>query len=128
MDLDQKAFEANTELLFPRTSFQKLVRELLQKLGAFRMEAQALAALQEAGEVFLSGLFEDANLFCLHGKRVTIMQKDLQLSQRVRNVQKDVTSSEWQAAETQPGATPEPSALGATQTQTQGDEPLPITG
>lgn len=98
------------------------------------MEAQALAALQEAGEVFLSGLFEDANLFCLHGKRVTIMQKDLQLSQRVRNVQKDVTSSEWQAAEIEPGATPSAaSALGATQTQTQDTErsdaePLPITG
>ena len=30
------------------------------------------------------GLFEDANLCAIHAKRVTIMQKDIQLAKRLR--------------------------------------------
>jgi histone H3/H4 len=31
-------------------------------------------------------LFEDANLCAIHGKRVTIMVKDIQLARRVRGL------------------------------------------
>lgn len=31
-------------------------------------------------------LFEDANLCALHAKRVTIMQKDIQLARRIRGL------------------------------------------
>jgi histone H3 len=41
-------------------------------------------ALQEAGEAYLVGLFNDTNLCCLHAKRTTIMVKDLQLARRIR--------------------------------------------
>ncbi|CAK8990624.1 unnamed protein product [Durusdinium trenchii] len=48
------------------------------------MEAQALMALQEAAESFLCGLFGDTYQFCLHGRRVTIMDRDLKLSCKIR--------------------------------------------
>ncbi|CAE7473662.1 ch3-II [Symbiodinium sp. CCMP2592] len=78
-------YQASTELLVPKTNFQRLVREICGKLGPYRFEVQALLALQEAAETFLTGLMEDASLFCLHGRRVTVMQRDLQLSRRIRS-------------------------------------------
>ena len=41
-------------------------------------------ALQEAGEDFLMGLFEQANLCAIHAKWVTVMPKDIQLLQWIR--------------------------------------------
>jgi histone H3 len=41
-------------------------------------------ALQESSEAFLVGVMEDANLCCIHAKRVTIMPKDIQLALRLR--------------------------------------------
>lgn len=41
-------------------------------------------ALQEATEAYLVGLFEDTQLCAIHAKRVTIMQKDMQLARRLR--------------------------------------------
>ncbi|GFP95413.1 histone h3.2 [Phtheirospermum japonicum] len=41
-----------------------------------RFKSSAVAALQEAVEAYLVGLFEDTNLCDIHAKRVTIMPKD----------------------------------------------------
>ena len=49
-----------------------------------RVSSNALLALQEAAEAYLVGLFEDANLCAIHGKRVTIMKKDFDLARRLR--------------------------------------------
>ena len=43
-----------------------------------------MLALQEAAESFLVGLFEDANLCAIHGNRITIMKKDMDLARRIR--------------------------------------------
>jgi len=40
--------------------------------------------MQEAAEAFLVGLFEDANLCAIHGKRVTVFPKDMELARRIR--------------------------------------------
>lgn len=47
-------------------------------------QSTALLALQEAAEAYMVHLFEDANLLAIHAKRVTIMQKDIQLARRIR--------------------------------------------
>ena len=68
--------------------------------AALRWQTSALLALQEAAEAYLVHLFEDAyvqkshsftfhlhlnsNLCAIHAKRVTIMQKDIQLARRIR--------------------------------------------
>ncbi|CAN7037545.1 unnamed protein product [Brassica rapa subsp. trilocularis] len=49
-----------------------------------RFQSSAVAALQEAAEAYLVGLFEDTNLCAIHAKRVTIMPKDIQLARRIR--------------------------------------------
>ena len=40
--------------------------------------------VQEAGEAYLVGLFEDTNLCAIDAKRVTMMPKDTQLARRIR--------------------------------------------
>ncbi len=44
------------------------------------MQSTAELALQEAVEYFMVDVFSDTNLCVLHGKRVTIMVKDLVLA------------------------------------------------
>ncbi|KAK9682227.1 hypothetical protein RND81_10G059600 [Saponaria officinalis] len=66
-------------------SFQRLVREIAQDFKTdLRFQSSAVAALQEAAEAYLVGLFEDTNLCAIHAKRVTIMPKDIQLARRIR--------------------------------------------
>ena len=50
-------------------------------------QSTALAALQEAAENFLIGLFEDVNLLAVHAKRVTVMPCDIRLALRIRGDQ-----------------------------------------
>ena len=65
--------------------FQRLVREIAQDFKSdLRFQAAAVAALQEASESYLVSLFEDTNLCAIHAKRVTIMNKDIQLAKRIR--------------------------------------------
>ena len=51
--------------------------------GDLQVQVSALLALQEAAEVYMVSLFEDANLCATHAKRVTLMPKDIQLAQRI---------------------------------------------
>ena len=48
-----------------------------------RIQLIALAALQEAAENLLVGLFEDVNLLAAHAKRVTVMPRDIRLALRI---------------------------------------------
>ena len=83
-------------------SFQRLVREIAQDFKTdLRFQSSAIGALQEAVEAYLVSLFEgtlsipyfcdmailtcvDTNLCAIHGKRVTIQPKDMQLARRLR--------------------------------------------
>ena len=49
-----------------------------------RFQSTAIAALQEAAENFIVGLFEDINLLAVHTKRVTVMPRDIRLALRIR--------------------------------------------
>jgi histone H3/H4 len=81
-----RAYQTSTDLLIRRLPFARLVREIQQGLTqrAYSWQASAILALQEASEAHLVGLFEDCNLCAIHGKRVTIMPKDMQLARRIR--------------------------------------------
>ena len=80
-----RRYQANSNLLIRRLPFQRLVREIVQDINPkLRLQSHALAALQEASEAYLVGLFEDTNLCAIHAKRVTIMPKDIQLARRIR--------------------------------------------
>ncbi|KAJ4807572.1 histone H3.2 [Rhynchospora pubera] len=75
-----RKYQKSTELLIRKLPFQRLVREIAQDFKTdLRFQSSAVAALQEAAEAYLVGLFEDTNLCAIHAKRVTIMPKDIQL-------------------------------------------------
>ena len=74
-----------TELLIRKMPFARLVREIAQDFKSdLRFQREAIAALQEAAEAYLVGLFEDTNLCCIHARRVTIAPKDIELARRIR--------------------------------------------
>ncbi|AOA62513.1 Histone H3 [Komagataella phaffii CBS 7435] len=83
-----KRYQKSTDLLLRKLPFARLVREIAQENfiqgEMFQWQSVAILALQEAAEAFLVGLLEDTNLCALHAKRVTIMQKDIQLARRIR--------------------------------------------
>ncbi|ETN40816.1 uncharacterized protein HMPREF1541_05096 [Cyphellophora europaea CBS 101466] len=84
-----RRYQQSTDLLLLKLPFARLVREVANDIlprgsEEFRWQSQAIMALQEATEAFLVHLFEDTNLCAIHAKRVTIMQKDIQLARRLR--------------------------------------------
>ena len=84
-----RRYQKSTELLIRKMPFNRLVREIAQDFKTdLRFQASAIGALQEASEAYLVGLFEDSNLCAIHGKRVTIMPKDIQLAMRIRGEKK----------------------------------------
>ncbi|KAJ1801442.1 centromeric DNA-binding histone H3-like protein cse4 [Coemansia sp. RSA 2399] len=89
-----RMYQKSTDMLISKLPFARVVREIAQDYVSdythsgtptgLRWQSSAILALQEASEAFLVHLFEDANLCALHAKRVTIMQKDIQLARRIR--------------------------------------------
>lgn len=82
-----RKYQRCTETLIPHKPFQRLVKEITQTTFPgcdYRFQSTALAALQEAAEAYIVGIFEDANLCAIHAKRVTCMAKDISLARRIR--------------------------------------------
>lgn len=76
-----RRYQKSTELLIRKRPFQRLVREIADDLRSpqmkwqgdgYRFQSTAIEALQEALELYLASLFEDANLCAIHAKRVTL--------------------------------------------------------
>lgn len=73
------------KFLIPMEPFIRIVRDItgFYSREVTRWQAEALVAIQEAAEYFLVELFENAILCAIHAKRVTLMQKDMQLARRI---------------------------------------------
>ena len=77
--------QKGVDLLIRRVSFQRLVREIVQKWReGLKLQSSAVLPLQEAWEAFLVGLLEQVNICAIHAKQVTIMPKDIQLAWKIR--------------------------------------------
>lgn len=83
-----RLLQRSTKLLLRKLPFARVVREIQTEFTGvgYRWQAEALLALQEAAETYLVRTFEDANLCAIHGKRVTLQVKDIQLSLRIRGI------------------------------------------
>lgn len=80
-----REYRKGTGLCLRKLPFQKVVREISQKVGPqYRWQSTAVMALQEAAEAWIIGMFEEANFIKHFAKRVTVLPKDLQIAQRVR--------------------------------------------
>lgn len=86
-----RQYQGSTSLLLRRLPFARLVREIQYGMTRqpYRWQGSAILALQEASEAHLVALFEDSNLCAIHGKRVTIMPKDMQLARRIRGLDRE---------------------------------------
>lgn len=91
--------QGNCNLIIPRLPFARMVRETLQNVpkendhqnggggettSTKRITVQALLALQESSELYLTQLMEDAYRITLHRKRVTLNPSDMQLTRYLR--------------------------------------------
>lgn len=86
-----RKYQKTTEPLLRKLPFKRVVREIagdkeVNPIGPdMRFQASAIEVLQEAVEANIVRMFEDANLAAIHTKRVTVMEKDMELVFRVRN-------------------------------------------
>ena len=69
-----RTIQTSTELLIRRAPFARLVKEICVSMGAdhIKFQSVAMAALQEASESYLVGLFEDSYCCTVHRGRVTL--------------------------------------------------------
>ena len=80
-------YQKHVGLLCSKLAFSWLFHEILcDDLGKkdMRVQASMIAAAQEGFVAYIIGLFEDTQLCAIHGKRVTIMPKDIHLACRIR--------------------------------------------
>ena len=80
-----RKYQKSTELLIRKLPFQRLVKEVVRDLyptQSYRFQSTAVLTLQEASESFLVSMFDDVNCIAIHGKRVTIQVKDIQIWKR----------------------------------------------
>eukprot|EP00760_Papus_ankaliazontas_P014430 PhM_4_TR16080/c5_g1_i1/m.38340/K11253/H3; histone H3 len=91
-----KKYQKTFQNLIPRARFQRMTREILNEGNgldegspvreATRFRAEALQALQDGMEYWAIRVLECANLASIHGKRVTVMPKDIALVGRLKQV------------------------------------------
>jgi hypothetical protein len=54
-----------------------------------RFQSAAIQAVREVVEEYIVFLFEDAQFWAVHAKRITVQPKDLTLARRIRGERKD---------------------------------------
>lgn len=79
--------QSQTDLKIPRACFKRLVYDILKEECKSRLyehdvtlKSKAIDALQEASEAYLVKIFQDAQIFAIHGNRNEIACKDIVLA------------------------------------------------
>ena len=84
--MDIRRYQKSTEFLIRKFPFQCLVREIMLDLRKqLRIQSTAFLAV-EATEAYLVKMFEQAQHIAIHGRRVTVMERDLLLWRRLHNI------------------------------------------
>uniref|UniRef100_A0AC35TY28 Histone domain-containing protein n=1 Tax=Rhabditophanes sp. KR3021 TaxID=114890 RepID=A0AC35TY28_9BILA len=82
--------QQTAQLLISKAPIYRVVREIMQNVSSNRetkrITCDALTALHEASEAFLTGMFEQSNMLAMHGKRVTVMVRDISLWQKLHSL------------------------------------------
>ncbi|CAJ1360222.1 unnamed protein product [Effrenium voratum] len=106
--IEIRHYQRSTELLIPKNRFHRAVKDICKQVSEkkyqeweqrrregveekdhwqppqlYRMESQALLALQEAAECLVTAMMDECNAAAVHAKRVTVMPKDLMLIRRL---------------------------------------------
>ena len=82
--------QRRTDLIFARTAFHRIMLRCSDNLttksefpNGVRMQFAARVGLQSAIEAQLTETLEKSNLLAIHGGRVTVQPKDIQMARRV---------------------------------------------
>jgi histone H3 len=79
--IDIKKAQKSTERSFRKTSFRRLVKEILQDMekADVRVTENAYEAIQESAETWLTGLYRESNRAARNSKRIKITAGDFRL-------------------------------------------------
>ena len=73
------------DFCIPKAPFRRLVREIASEYKpGIRFQPEAMMALQEVTEVYLTELFANTKLCAMHDNRRTIAAKDMQLARKIK--------------------------------------------
>ena len=88
-----RRYQKSTDLLILKKPFGRVVKDYANdknitgaKGDEFRYQGTALLANQEMAEAMLVRKLEGANLAAIHGKRVTVMPKDIELVKKIQGL------------------------------------------
>ena len=77
--------QRSTERVIPCMPLARLCMEIAQDYKTnLYFSPVAIKILDELLETYLVGLFEDSNLQAIHGKRIVVEPKDIQMARRIR--------------------------------------------
>jgi histone H3 len=85
-----RKYQTSTNMLIPKLSFQRFVKELMQmecydrNINSKKIQSTALLALQCAAEDYVIELFQQSQIAAFHGKRLTVIPDDIQLVLKFR--------------------------------------------
>ena len=80
-----RKYQTSTETLIPKRSFQRLVKEVMQNecrnrgIPSKKVTSECLLALQCSTEQYVTELFQQSQRAAVHGKRITVQPKDLEI-------------------------------------------------
>jgi histone H3/H4 len=70
--------------LIPRACLLRVVREIMNRLGLFRISREAIEALREAAETYSTNVLNDAYMITLNRRQVTLQPRDIHLLMMLR--------------------------------------------
>jgi len=91
-----RKYQKGGELLLRKLPFIRLVREVAQDICPdvnLRFQGKAYVALQQAAEIYLTELFQDAYLGSVSCGRITLQPKDLKLAMKLKRERVAFSSS-----------------------------------
>ena len=89
-----RKYQSNVEPLLPLLPFIRVVRELLNQQGPYRITREAILALRTVVEDHLVSTLEGANLACMHRSRCTLAPQDIRLYRRLSGEDEKVGQTE----------------------------------
>lgn len=76
--------QSTTHNIIPNAPFCRLLREIIQQHGHFRITREAIEALRESSEVYTVNILEDAYKITGNRKQVTLQPRDIHLLMLLR--------------------------------------------
>jgi histone H3 len=79
-----RKLQSTTAPLIPRACFLRVVREIMNRMGEFRISRVAIEALREAAETYSTNVLSDAYMITQNRRQVTLQPRDIHLLMMLR--------------------------------------------